>query len=94
LIYQIATIGQLAFYSCALLGLLLANTRLGRMKPLTLPYFFCMVNAACMIATFNLIRGRRIDLWEPQRQADGAAASVDQAARPGAVTDRGHVASN
>ena len=61
LIYQIATVAQLAFYGCALLGLLLANTRLGRLKPFTIPYFFCMVNAACMIATFNLIRGHRID---------------------------------
>jgi hypothetical protein len=94
MIYQVATVAQLAFYGCALLGLLLANTRLGRLKPLTIPYFFCMVNAACMIATFNLIRGHRIDFWEPQRQADGASASVEQAAQPGAVTDRGQVASN
>ena len=46
MIYQIATVAQLAFYGCALLGLLLANTRLGRLKPFTIPYFFCMVNAA------------------------------------------------
>ena len=94
LIYQIATVAQLAFYGCALLGLWLANTRLGRLKPFTIPYFFCMVNAACMIATFNLIRGHRIDFWEPQRQADSAAASVEQAAQPGAVKDHGHAASN
>jgi hypothetical protein len=47
-----------------------------------------------MIATFNLIRGHRIDFWEPQRQADSAAASLEQAAQPSAVKDHGHAASN
>jgi cellulose synthase/poly-beta-1,6-N-acetylglucosamine synthase-like glycosyltransferase len=93
LIYQAATAAQLSFYGCALLGLLLAHTRLGRMKPLTISYFFCMVNAACMIATFNLIRGHRIDFWEPHRQAS-TAASAEQTAQHGAVSDRGQVASN
>jgi hypothetical protein len=94
LIYQIATVAQLVFYGCALLGLLLSNTRLGRLKPFTIPYFFCMVNAACMIATVNLIRGHRIDFWEPQRQTESAAASVEQAAQPSTVKDHGHVVSN
>jgi cellulose synthase/poly-beta-1,6-N-acetylglucosamine synthase-like glycosyltransferase len=94
LLYQVATVAQLVFYGCALLGLLLSNTPLGRLKPFTIPYFFCMVNAACLIATFNLIRGHRIDFWEPHRQAHSAAASAEQAAQPGAVSDRGQVASN
>ena len=71
-IYQAVTIAQLVFYGCALLGLLLKNTPLGRLKPLTLPFFFCMVNIACLLATINLIRGHRIDFWEPQR-ADAEA---------------------
>jgi len=94
LIYQIATVAQLVFYGCALLGLLLATTRLGRLKIFTIPYFFCMVNAACMIATFNLIRGHRIDFWEPQRQTDSAAPSLEHVGQPGAATDGGPVASN
>jgi hypothetical protein len=32
------------------------------------------VNVACLIATFNLIRGHRIDFWEPQRTDAGASA--------------------
>ena len=77
-IYQLATVLQLAFYGCALLGMLLRNQRIGRTKILTIPFFFCMVNVASMIAAINLIRGHRIDFWEPQRPA-GAPPAGDQA---------------
>lgn len=81
LIYQLATVLQLAFYGCALLGMLLRNQRIGRAKILTIPFFFCMVNVASMIAAINLIRGHRIDFWEPQRPA-GAPPAGDQAGQP------------
>lgn len=67
--YQLATVAQAAFYGCGALGLLFNNTRLGRLKLFTIPFFFCMVNAASLLATINLMRGRRIDFWEPHRQA-------------------------
>jgi cellulose synthase/poly-beta-1,6-N-acetylglucosamine synthase-like glycosyltransferase len=66
-IYQMATIGQIAFYGCALLGWLLHETRLGRMKIFTIPFYFCMVNAASLVAIINVLRGRQIKHWEPQR---------------------------
>jgi hypothetical protein len=47
-----------------------------------------------MIASFNLIRGHRIDFWEPHRQADSALVSAEQAAQPSAVADGGPVVSN
>ena len=50
-----------------LLGLLLLGTRLGRVKLLTVQFYFCMVNVAALQATVNIIRGNRILLWEPQR---------------------------
>lgn len=81
LVYQLATVLQLAFYGCALLGMLLRNQRIGRAKILTIPFFFCMVNVASMIAAINLIRGHRIDFWEPQRPA-GAPPAGDQAGQP------------
>lgn len=81
LVYQLATVLQLAFYGCALLGMLLRNQRIGRAKVLTIPFFFCMVNVASMIAAINLIRGHRIDFWEPQRPA-GAPPAGDQAGQP------------
>jgi hypothetical protein len=67
--YQAATLLQVAFYGCGLLGMLLVNTRFGRLKVLTLPFFFCMVNVAALLAVWNVVRGHRIDRWETLRQA-------------------------
>ncbi len=67
--YQLALLAQLAFYGCALLGLLLRGSRIGRLKPFTIPFYFCVVYAAALIATWNLLRGQRITYWTPQRQA-------------------------
>jgi hypothetical protein len=67
-------IAQAALYGCALGHLALRNTRLGRLKPLEIPFFFCMVNAAALVATWNVLRGYRIDRWEPKRVAEGNAA--------------------
>jgi cellulose synthase/poly-beta-1,6-N-acetylglucosamine synthase-like glycosyltransferase len=68
-IYQVATVGQVAFYSCALLGWLLNRTRFGRKKIFTLPFYFCMVNAASLVAIVHVLRGHQIKHWEPQRPA-------------------------
>jgi cellulose synthase/poly-beta-1,6-N-acetylglucosamine synthase-like glycosyltransferase len=70
LFYQLAMIGQLAFYSFALLGFLLDRTRFRRLKILTIPFYFCLVNAAAFIASINVLRGREIKRWEPQREAE------------------------
>jgi hypothetical protein len=78
-VYRAAALGQLAFYGTAALGAVLPAA--GAASPawirrparlLTLPAFFCMVNAAAGLAALNAVRGRRIDAWEPQR---GTAAS-------------------
>ncbi len=70
LIYQMATIAQVGFYSCALLGLLLNETRFRQMKFLTIPFYFCMVNAAALVAIIKVLRGQQIKHWEPQRQEE------------------------
>ena len=88
LIYQLATLAQLAFYGCALAGMLLSNTKLGRLKLFTIPFFFCMVNVASLIAAINMIRGHRIDFWEPQRHGQAAPAAPEQA-QANTVSDPG-----
>jgi hypothetical protein len=72
--YRAAALAQTAFYAAALLGaclppgLALRPEWLRRAaKLLALPAFFCMVNAAAGLAALNVLRGRRIDAWEPQR---------------------------
>jgi cellulose synthase/poly-beta-1,6-N-acetylglucosamine synthase-like glycosyltransferase len=68
--YQLALIGQMMFYGIALFGFLLDRSRSKKLKILTIPYYFCMVNTAAVIASLNLLRGRQIKRWEPQREAE------------------------
>lgn len=93
LIYQIATVAQLVFYGCALVGMLFHSSTLGRLKIFTIPFFFCMVNVASLIAAINLIRGHRIDFWEPQRQDRPVSAAPDAANSASTVSDRGQAIS-
>ena len=71
LFYQLAMIGQLAFYSLSVFGLLIDRSRSRRLKILTIPFYFCLVNAAALIASLNVLRGRQIKRWEPQREIEG-----------------------
>ncbi|MGH8896039.1 MAG: glycosyltransferase family 2 protein [Egibacteraceae bacterium] len=69
-LYRAATVAQVAFYTAAGLGLRRKTTSsppgpAGR--ALALPAYFVLVNAACLRAVWNLLRGTRIDRWEPQR---------------------------
>ncbi len=72
-VYLLAAGGQSAFYLAALAGFLLNGTAFGRKKLVSLPFFFCMVNLACLVATLKSLKGERVVLWEPQR-ADGEDA--------------------
>ena len=71
-LYRWSMAAQAGFYGSALAYLLFRNTSLGRLKLLSIPFFFCLVNAAALLATWNLVRGYRIDRWEPKR-VPGAA---------------------
>ena len=65
--YRAATVAQAGLYGLGALGLALADRPLGRRKLLALPAFFCFVNVAALRAAWNVVRGRQIDRWEPQR---------------------------
>ncbi len=69
-IYQLATIMQLVFYGCAVLSLVLDKTGLGHIKILNIPFYFCMVNAASLVAIIKVLSGYQIKHWEPQRQSE------------------------
>jgi cellulose synthase/poly-beta-1,6-N-acetylglucosamine synthase-like glycosyltransferase len=62
-------VAQAAFYALATLGFLLRRTAAGRLKALYIPFYYCMANAACAVAAVQLLVGRRVELWEPQRHA-------------------------
>lgn len=69
LFYQLATIMQIMFYACAGAGYFLDRTRSGPMKLLTIPFYFCMVNIASLVAIVKVLSGSQIKHWEPQRPA-------------------------
>lgn len=68
--YRLTMLGQLGFYGLGLLGYLLDGTRLGRLKFLTIPFYFCLVNYAVLLAALNIMRGQQIKRWEPQRKVE------------------------
>jgi hypothetical protein len=78
---------QAGFYLCGALGLLLGKTAVGRLKIFTIPFYFCMVNLAALQATLNVVRGRRITIWEPQRaevpSSDAHGSALMPAPSPG-----------
>lgn len=71
-VYQFAALAQTVFYTAALCGMLQSRftQRPGRM--LSIPYYFCMVNIACLVAVFRTLTGQRVVLWETKRSHPAA----------------------
>jgi cellulose synthase/poly-beta-1,6-N-acetylglucosamine synthase-like glycosyltransferase len=67
LFYQLTMLAQIGFYGLALLGLLFDGKVPGNIKTFTIPFFFCMTYIASLLATLNLLRGRRVFFWETER---------------------------
>ncbi len=65
--YLAAAVAQTLFYLLAGAGYLLRRHRLGRLKFLYIPFFYCLANAAALIAVTRILRGQRIEFWQPQR---------------------------
>ncbi len=67
IVYRVATVGQIAVYGLGALGLALRERPAGRRPWFSIPAFFVLVNVASLHAVANLVSGRRIDRWAPQR---------------------------
>ena len=70
-LYLAAAGAQALFYSLAALGFVLRRAASGHLKVVCVPFYYCMANAACGVALVELVRGRRIELWQPQRHQAG-----------------------
>jgi cellulose synthase/poly-beta-1,6-N-acetylglucosamine synthase-like glycosyltransferase len=70
-LYRLAAAGQAIFGLLGLAGLLLADRPLGHRRVLALPAYFCLVQLASLHATWNLLRGRSYERWEPGRESNG-----------------------
>ena len=69
-LYSVAAAAQVILYGAAGAGYLLRQTRLGHRKCLYIPFFYCMGNAAALVAVAKLMLGERIALWQPQRHSE------------------------
>ena len=73
--YRFAAVGQVGFYALAAVGGITRRTRVGRVKVILIPFYFCMANGAALIALGRFLSGQKIGIWDPQRQlaqAEGA----------------------
>jgi len=73
-IYKLATLGQVALHGLALIGFLLRDRSIGRLKIFSLPFFFDMVYSASLLAIVNVFRGKRQDIWVTERATTEDAA--------------------
>lgn len=64
--YQLTLWCQIVFYSLALIGCLLRKGPQA-WKIFTLPFYFCLVNAAAMWGIIQFVLGRKKAVWEPVR---------------------------
>ncbi|HWS55433.1 MAG TPA: hypothetical protein VN228_14950, partial [Pyrinomonadaceae bacterium] len=67
-LYAAAAAGQAIFYAAAAAGWLLERAGL-RARPLALPLYFVLANAAALVAFYKFARGERYARWEPIREA-------------------------
>jgi len=56
---------QVLFYGWALASLVVPVLRHSRL--LSLPLYFCTINAAFLLGMFNAVRGRHFSVWQPVR---------------------------
>ncbi len=70
--YFAAAVAQTLFYLLAAAGYVLRRRQIGRLKFFYVPFFYCLANAAAFIAVIRLLRGKRVEFWQPQRHGSAA----------------------
>lgn len=57
---------HLGFYALAVAGFLLRRLPVGRRRPLSVPYYFSLVNTAALLGVLSILAGRRLRAWTPR----------------------------
>src|SRR5690606_10642658 len=57
--FSAVAVAQIFFAFLAAAGWMLRRTRIGRLPPLYVPFFFCLANVASLAALANVLRGNR-----------------------------------
>ena len=75
---------QVAFYGLAAAGALLRATPAGRLRLVSVPYYFMLVNAAAFFGVLSILGGRRLHAWTPRHglRVLLAAAALSATALP------------
>ena len=60
-LYFAAFVAQATFYASAIVGYVVRNNRLGKLKFLYIPFFYCLANAAALVAVLKLLSGTRVE---------------------------------
>lgn len=65
-LFRFLLFAQIAFYLFALASHMVPV--LGHWRPLSLPLYFCTINAAFLLGMLHVIRGHHFTVWQPQRR--------------------------
>ncbi len=60
-------LAQMAFYGIASTGFVMANRGLRLPKFVAIAYYFCLINLAALLASWNFLFGKKIDRWNSTR---------------------------
>jgi cellulose synthase/poly-beta-1,6-N-acetylglucosamine synthase-like glycosyltransferase len=63
LFYQLLMVAQILFYTAALIGFVLENSRV-RFKPVFVPYYFCIMNYAVLAGLRRYLSGNQKATWD------------------------------
>jgi cellulose synthase/poly-beta-1,6-N-acetylglucosamine synthase-like glycosyltransferase len=67
--YVFLLVLQAAFYAVALIGFSLRKAGIGGSTVFCVPFFYCMVNLAALVALMKIATGHRTFFWEPRAVA-------------------------
>jgi hypothetical protein len=67
--YRVLSLLEGTFFGLAAMGMLCNACERKAPKVCAIPYFFCLINAAVVVAMWNILRGRKITVWNPHRVA-------------------------
>ncbi len=68
-LYLAAAVGQVVFYALASVGYAARRRPVGHSRLIYIPFYYCLANAAAVVALVRFLSGARIAVWEPQRHA-------------------------
>lgn len=66
-IYRWAAIGQVVTHALGIVGIAASGHRWAQRRLVSIPAFFVLINAASLNAVWNILVGRTINQWTPER---------------------------